>query len=150
MRLAKTGAAGESASCAVRTGRLATQAFTSVEGERFVVTDANWNQPFAAIVQVDPKLDHPSEATFEVRSGNLPLAWSVTFFVVAGRFLAICLYHFIVLPRRRPMSVATRSSDSAAAGWPASWCRSSILPQATDPGDPGISACCIAFRKHSW
>ncbi|HVT28285.1 MAG TPA: hypothetical protein VHE81_09755 [Lacipirellulaceae bacterium] len=73
--------------------------FSAVEGERFEVTDANWNQPFAAVVQVDPKLDRPSQATFEIRSGNLPLAWSITFFVVAGTFLAFCIYHFVALPR---------------------------------------------------
>ncbi len=88
------------------------KSFSVGEGERFVVTDKNWNQPFAAIVQVDSKLNHPSEATFEVRSGNLPLAWSITFFVVAGIFFAICLYHFVVLPRPAADTIATGASDA--------------------------------------
>ncbi len=32
-------------------------------------------------------------------SGNIPLAWSITFLVLALFFLAICLYHHYILPR---------------------------------------------------
>src|SRR6185503_4578452 len=111
MRMAKPVPPGKSQ--VVQFGHVAGDTSFSVdEGERFVVTDANWNQPFASIVQVDSKLDHPSEATFEVRSGNLPLAWSVTFFVVAGIFLAVALYHFIALPRPAADAIATEVSDS--------------------------------------
>src|SRR4029079_5396919 len=73
--------------------------FDVVEGERFELNEENSKYPFAAVVQVDPKLDHASEAIFQVRSGNLRLAWTVTFLVVAGGFLAFCIYHFFVLPR---------------------------------------------------
>ena len=83
LRLAKPVEAGDQQT--VQFGRLSGDAsFKVIEGERFVVTEANWKEPFAAIVQVDAKLDEPSEATFDVRSGNLPFAWSVTFFVVAS------------------------------------------------------------------
>lgn len=75
------------------------ESFQVVEGERFEVTAENWEQPFAAVVQVDPKLDEPSHAEFEIRSGNLQLAWSTTFFVVAALFGLVCLYHFFALPR---------------------------------------------------
>ncbi|MCI0332278.1 MAG: MFS transporter [Planctomycetes bacterium] len=73
--------------------------FQVVEGERFVLTAENWNRPFAAAVQVDPKLDHQSQATFEVRSGNLRFAWTATFFVIAAAFVLSCVYHFVALPR---------------------------------------------------
>jgi PAT family beta-lactamase induction signal transducer AmpG len=73
--------------------------FQVVEGERFVVTDANWDKPFAAVVQVDWKLGEPSHAAFDVRSGNLTFAWSATFFIVAALFGAVCLYHWFALPR---------------------------------------------------
>lgn len=73
--------------------------FQVVVGERFVVSDKNWNDPFLALIQVDAKLDQPSAATFEVRSGNLTFAWATTFFVVAGLFGLICVYHFFALPR---------------------------------------------------
>lgn len=70
-----------------------------IEGERFEVTAENWDQPFAAVVQVEAKLDAPAEATFDVRSGNIPLAWSATFFLLAAMFLGLAAYHFAVLPR---------------------------------------------------
>jgi PAT family beta-lactamase induction signal transducer AmpG len=115
MRVAKPVPPGESQ--VVQFGQVAGDTSFSVgEGERFVVTDENWNQPFASLVQVDSKLDHPSEAKFEVRSGNLPLAWSVTFFVVAGVFFAICLYHFVALPRPAADAIATEVSDSVGSG----------------------------------
>ena len=73
--------------------------FKVVEGERFVVTEKNWSEPFASLVQVEAKLDEPSSAEFAVRSGNLTLAWSATFFILAGLFGLVCLYHFFALPR---------------------------------------------------
>jgi PAT family beta-lactamase induction signal transducer AmpG len=87
--------------------------FSVAEGERFIVTDDNWNQPFAAIVQVDPKLDQPSQAIFEVRSGNLVFAWSATFFFVAAFFLLLCAYHFFAMPKPatdRPQTTETNSN----------------------------------------
>lgn len=87
--------------------------FEVVEGERFVVTDENWDQPFAAVVQVDPKLDQPSEATFEVRSGNLPLAWSVTFFIVASAFALFAVYHWFAMPLPAADRVASATVDGA-------------------------------------
>jgi PAT family beta-lactamase induction signal transducer AmpG len=43
----------------------------------------------------------------EERTGNVPLAWSLTFYVLAGTFIAFCAWHWFVLPRpaadrRRP------------------------------------------------
>ncbi|WP_085537035.1 MFS transporter [Massilibacteroides vaginae] len=35
----------------------------------------------------------------ENRDGNIPLAWSITFFLLAGMFLAMSLYHKAVLPK---------------------------------------------------
>jgi len=32
-------------------------------------------------------------------SGNIKLAWSITFFILAGFFILICIYHRFVLPR---------------------------------------------------
>jgi MFS transporter, PAT family, beta-lactamase induction signal transducer AmpG len=90
--------------------------FDVVEGERFTVTDANWQMPFAAVVQVDAKLERPSQSMFEVRTGNLRLAWSVTFFVVAGIFLAFCVYHYIALTHAAADIAATESSKAAAGG----------------------------------
>jgi len=70
-----------------------------VEGERFTFTEANWDKPFMAVIQLDPKLDTPSEARFAARAGNIPLAWSITFFVLAGFFVLLFAYHGFILPR---------------------------------------------------
>jgi PAT family beta-lactamase induction signal transducer AmpG len=98
MRMANAVPVGEQQ--VVQFGRVGSNAdFDAVEGERFVVTEKNWNQPFAAVVQVDSKLDHASQTKFEIRSGNLPLAWSVTFFFVAAAFAGLAIYHFVAMPR---------------------------------------------------
>ncbi len=116
MRLAKPVQAGERQ--VVQFGRSTGDSnFDVIEGERFVVTEANWNDPFAAIVQVDAKLDHTSEAMFEVRSGNLRLAWSATFFVVAAAFLTFCIYHFFALPHPTADIAATTSIATTEPGF---------------------------------
>lgn len=73
--------------------------FRLVEGERFVFTAANWNQAAMAVIQLDPKLRNPAEVTFVVSSGNIPLAWAITLFVVAVLFLAFSCWHAVMLPR---------------------------------------------------
>jgi PAT family beta-lactamase induction signal transducer AmpG len=87
--------------------------FSVVEGERFAITTDNWDRPFGTIVQVDPKLDQPSQATFEIRSGNLVFAWSATFFFVAAFFLLLCGYHFFAMPKPaadRPQTTGTNAN----------------------------------------
>jgi MFS transporter, PAT family, beta-lactamase induction signal transducer AmpG len=74
------------------------KSFSIVEGTRFVVTPANSELGFAAVVQLDAKLDTPSQASFSARSGNFPFAWSTTFFVLAGFFLMVGFYHLFMLP----------------------------------------------------
>ena len=70
-----------------------------IEGERFTFTEANWNKPLMAVIQLDLKLDASSQAFFRARSGNIPLAWSITFYVLAGLFVLFCVYHRCVLPK---------------------------------------------------
>jgi MFS transporter, PAT family, beta-lactamase induction signal transducer AmpG len=70
-----------------------------VEGERIVFTSENWNRAAMAVVQLDPKLDVASEAMFRGRAGNIPLAWSITFFLLTGMFVFFFLYHRVMLPR---------------------------------------------------
>ncbi|MBB3187467.1 PAT family beta-lactamase induction signal transducer AmpG [Microbacter margulisiae] len=73
--------------------------FTITHGERLVFTNQNWQKPAYVVIQADPKLTKASSATFQGVSGNIPLAWTITFFVLAGLFLLIFAYHRIVLPR---------------------------------------------------
>lgn len=73
--------------------------FRLIEGERFVFNSKNWNQPAMAVIQLDPKLQSDAAVTFVASSGNIPVAWSITLFVVAGLFLAFSCWHSFVLPR---------------------------------------------------
>jgi PAT family beta-lactamase induction signal transducer AmpG len=52
-----------------------------------------------AVIQLDPKLKADSTVAFVASSGNIPVAWSITLFVVAGLFLAFSCWHSVVLPR---------------------------------------------------
>ncbi|MEM0963743.1 MAG: hypothetical protein AAGK21_14545 [Bacteroidota bacterium] len=85
-----------------------------VEGERFTFTEANWDTPFTAVVQLDPKLTEPTEAVFRATSGNIPLAWSISFVVLAGVFLALMAWHAFALPR--PDSDVPQGEGGGAGG----------------------------------
>jgi PAT family beta-lactamase induction signal transducer AmpG len=94
------------------------KSFKVVEGERFVLTEENWDQPIFAVVQVESKLNAASQATFAVRSGNLRVAWSATFFVLAAAFLVFCIYHLAALPRpAADASVAVEADGGAVTGF---------------------------------
>lgn len=87
--------------------------FRLLEGERFVFTANNWNQPAVALIQLDPKLQRESTVTFLAVSGNIHWAWSMTLFVVAGLFLAFSCWHSFVLPRpAQDGPVLTRGSPA--------------------------------------
>jgi PAT family beta-lactamase induction signal transducer AmpG len=73
--------------------------FRLQEGERFVFNSTNWNQPAMAVIQLDPKLKSDTGVTFLTNSGNVPVAWSITLFFVAGLFLAFSCWHSVMLPR---------------------------------------------------
>ncbi len=69
-----------------------------VEGTRFVINSKNWEKPAVAVIQLDPKLKMESTAYFVARAGNIPLAWVVTFFVLAAMFILFFIYHKFILP----------------------------------------------------
>jgi PAT family beta-lactamase induction signal transducer AmpG len=73
--------------------------FSLKEGERFVFNSTNWNQPAMAVIQLDPKLKTDTAVTFATSCGNIPVAWSITLFFVAGLFLAFSCWHAVMLPR---------------------------------------------------
>jgi len=69
-----------------------------IEGARFIFNEKNWNKPAIAVIQLDPKLNYQTSAIFQVRSGDIPFAWKVTFLVLAGMFLVFFVYHLFILP----------------------------------------------------
>ncbi|NOX90527.1 MAG: AmpG family muropeptide MFS transporter [Calditrichaeota bacterium] len=70
----------------------------SAYGGRITFNDQNWTKPALAVIQLDPKLKHKSAATFTATAGNIPLAWSLTFFFLTGMFVLFFLYHKFILP----------------------------------------------------
>ncbi len=66
--------------------------------DRFVFTSENWDKTAWLTIQADPKLDKTTVATFKGTSGNIPMAWSITFFIMAGLFIAFFVYHRFALP----------------------------------------------------
>jgi len=70
-----------------------------VTGERVVFTSQNWEKPAYLVVQLDYKLKAPVSSEFKGISGNIRLAWSITFFILAGFFILIFVYHRFALPR---------------------------------------------------
>lgn len=70
-----------------------------IHGERLSFTGANWDKPAYLVFQTDPKLTVPAAAEYKGLSGNIPFAWSITFFVLAGLFIFFSFYHKIALPR---------------------------------------------------
>jgi len=68
------------------------------EGMRLVFDDGNWNKPALAAFQIDPMLKTEEQAVFKATSGNIRLAWSVTFFVLAAIFITAFIYHYFILP----------------------------------------------------
>ena len=70
-----------------------------VGGDRLVFTSGNQHETAWLLIQLDPKLDTRATAYFEGRSGNIPLAWTLTFVILALLFLGFFIYHKIALPR---------------------------------------------------
>ncbi len=73
--------------------------FRLMEGGRIIFNATNWNQPAMAVIQLDPELKSDARVMFQTSSGNIPLAWSITLFVVAALFLAFSCWHSFMLPR---------------------------------------------------
>ena len=78
-----------------------------IGGERLVFNETNWDKPAYLVVQLDKKLNTEVTSTFTATSGNLKLAWSITFYVLAGFFLLVFIYHRFVLPH--PASDVTKN-----------------------------------------
>jgi PAT family beta-lactamase induction signal transducer AmpG len=89
------------------------ESFKAIEGSRFSISEKNWSVPFAAIVQVDHRVDEATSATFRIRSGNFFLAWASTFYLAAGIFLTVCVYHAYALPR----PAVDRNESANTSNW---------------------------------
>lgn len=75
------------------------ESISIVQGERLVFNETNWDKPAYMVFQIDSKLTDTSRAEYNGFSGNIPLAWSVTFFVLSGLFIFFSIYHKFMLPK---------------------------------------------------
>lgn len=81
-----------------------------VSGERIVFNAENWDKLAYLVVQLDHKLRDEVKSDFKGISGNIKLAWSITFFILAGFFILIYVYHRFILPRpASDLATATNS-----------------------------------------
>ena len=69
-----------------------------LEGERLAFNLENWEQPAYLLFQADSKLNFATSAKFKGTSGNIHLAWSITFFILAILFIIFSFYHRFILP----------------------------------------------------
>ncbi len=69
-----------------------------IEGERLMFNKKNYDQPAYLLLQCDQKLNRPTQAVFKGISGNIHLAWSITFLILAGMFVVFSIYHRFILP----------------------------------------------------
>lgn len=69
-----------------------------LEGERLMFNAKNYDKPAYLLFQCDPKLTQSSEAVFKGISGNLHLAWSITFIILVVMFILFSVYHRFILP----------------------------------------------------
>ena len=69
-----------------------------IEGERLMFNAANYDKPAYLLLQCDPKLSRPTQAVFKGTSGNIHLAWSITFLILAALFILFSVYHRFRLP----------------------------------------------------
>ena len=70
-----------------------------IHGERLSFNENNWDKPAYIVFQADPKLTTTASAEYKGLSGNIPFAWSITFFVLAGLFILFSFYHRMALPK---------------------------------------------------
>jgi len=69
-----------------------------LEGERLTFNSGNQDKPAYLLFQCDPKLARSTQASFKGTSGNIHLAWSITFVILAVMFVLFSFYHRFILP----------------------------------------------------
>lgn len=83
-----------------------------IEGTRFVFNTENWEKPAIAVIQLDPKLKMETITYFKGYAGNIPLAWMITFLILAGLFILFFLYHKFMLPYPTADKPAVRNKSA--------------------------------------
>jgi PAT family beta-lactamase induction signal transducer AmpG len=69
-----------------------------VSNERLVFNSTNWNELAYVMVQLNEHADFAND-TLKGTSGNIPLSWAIIFFILAGLFVGLFVYHKLILPK---------------------------------------------------
>ena len=86
-----------------------------VEGERFRLTAENSHDVFCSLVQVDPRLTQSVATEFTAKSGNIRLAWTLTFYLLTALIVFFGLWHRLVLPHpEQSRAIVARLGDAGA------------------------------------
>ena len=85
-----------------------------VHGTRLAFNNENSSTPAVLVFQIDPRNTEGGNAIFEATSGNIRLAWSLTFFLLMAFFIIVAIYHNFILPRP-PTDVAASTENLVAS-----------------------------------
>ncbi|MBX3006653.1 MAG: MFS transporter [Melioribacteraceae bacterium] len=69
-----------------------------IEGNKLKFTDKNWDKPAFAVVQLDSTMHSNENSVFIAQIEKVPIAWTLTFLLIAFLFILFFLYHKVVLP----------------------------------------------------
>jgi PAT family beta-lactamase induction signal transducer AmpG len=72
--------------------------FNVIAGNKLVFNSSNWNKPAFALVQLEPYVNEKTEAVFKLEPVKVPLAWIITFGLLAALFFIFFVYHNYLLP----------------------------------------------------
>ena len=83
------------------------QGFSIIQGQNFTFTDQNWNKPAFSVIQIDTTIHNRSQAVFNIGSGNVPIAWVITFGIVALLFILLSIFHRFIFPYPKADKIST-------------------------------------------
>ncbi len=86
-----------------------------IEGNKLYFNSGNWNKPAFAIFQLDSNVTTKTTALFSARTDKVPMAWSITFLILAGMFILFFIYHKFILPEPET-DVKAGSNRTSTAG----------------------------------
>ncbi|MDR1348730.1 MAG: MFS transporter [Prevotellaceae bacterium] len=69
-----------------------------ISDKRLVFNSENWNQLAYVMVQSHANLNS-ANGWLKGTSGNIPLSWAIIFFILAGLFAGLFVYHRFILPK---------------------------------------------------
>jgi len=79
----------------------------------FVFNKNNWNKPRKATIKIQHNLKKVSIANFDMKAGNVSLAWSISIGTLALLFFILALYHRFLLPYPSSDVVAKKGSKGS-------------------------------------